>query len=355
MSNIDSGVLRLRIEPRDDLAIDNTAFAVVNPPRRGRVLFVSPGDEALRRALSTAKANELSDITRHAPSYLLTDEYQRSAEGGAWDLIIFDRCAPKKMPRANTAWIGQLPADDRWKSGERIVNPKIVDTERTHPLVQLVEVGDFIIAEVTLLKPPPGGVSLFDAAEGSIFAIAPREWFRDAVLGFEFSSTDKAGQTAINTNWPLRQSFPVFIHEMLAFLGGGSVLSEAETLRPGRPLEVKSLVAGTAAQVVTPSGRTVSLPPNQQQTLLFTGTDEVGVYEVRQGKAAARNYAVNLFSPAESEIRTQPDRVVKLGDTDVKTSETWQTVRRSIVKVLLVLALAVLMAEWYIYNRRVYV
>jgi len=354
LSNIDSGALVLRIAPDDDLEIDNTAYAVVQPPRRGRILFVSPGDEGWQRALGTGKAKDLSDITQQKPNYLLTDEYQRDSQAGAWDLIIYDRCAPKKLPRANTLFIGRLPSDGRWKSGEKIVNPKVVDTERTHPLVQLVEVGDFIIAEAQVLRPPSGGASLFDAAEGPIFAIAPRESFQDAVLGFEFSTADDAGKEAFNTNWPLRPSFPVFVHEVLSFLGSGAALGEGEALRPGRPLEARSLMADEPAEVVTPSGVKTSLPVHQQ-TLLFTGTDEVGIYELRQGTLRPREFAVNLFSPAESDIRTRPDQMIKLGDVDVKPSENWETVRVSIVKALLLLALVVLMVEWYIYNRRVYV
>jgi hypothetical protein len=355
LSNVNAGVLRLTINVADELAVDNTAWAVVHPPRRGRVLFVSPGDEALRRVLGTAKANELCEIASRPPSFLLTDEYQRGAAGGDWELIIYDRCTPKELPRANTVFINRLPPGDRWKGAQKVVNPKIVDTERTHPLVQLVEVGDFVIAEVTVIKPPPGGTSLFDTAEGSIFAIAPREGFQDAVLGFEFSSVDAAGQITFNTNWPLRQSFPVFIHELLSFLGGGAAQAEGEGIQPGRSLEVKSLATGAPAKVITPSGKKVTLPASGQQTLLFTGTDDVGVYEVQQGELPARQVAVNLFNPVESDIRVEPERKVKLGVLDVQASQEWQTIRRPIVKWLLLLALVVLVVEWYIYNRRVYV
>jgi hypothetical protein len=112
---------------------------------------------------------------------------------------------------------------------------------------------------------------------------------------------------------------------------------------------------GTPAEIVVPTGTKTEFPGSQQPTLLFTGTEDVGVYEVRQGQAPPRHVAVNLSSPAESDIRLQPDRRIKLGDADVAVSPTWQIMRRPIVKWLLLLALAVLMVEWYIYNRRVYV
>jgi len=354
LANIDTGALTLRIDVQDDLAIDNTAYTVIQPPRRGRVLFVSPGSKEWEKALRTGEAGKVGNVTRQGPQYLLTDEYQRHADAGEWDLIIYDRCTPKKMPRANTFWIGRIPPDEQWKKGERVEVPTIIDTERTHPLMQKIEVGDFIIAEAALLKPPPGGVSLFDAAEGSIFAVAPRESFQDAVLGFEFDGVNAKGEPVNNTNWPLRSSFPLFVHELLLFLGSGITVGEADVLRPGRAAELKSMTAGVTAQVRTPGGRTVSLPVSGE-TLSFTGTDEVGVYEVQQGPGPVRQFAVNLFSPAESEVRTRPEQRFHAGDATISPGENWETVRVSIFKALLLLALAVLMVEWYIYNRRVYV
>jgi hypothetical protein len=128
LANIDSGALTLKIDPRDDLATDNSAYAVIQPPRRGRVLFVSPGSEGWEKALRTGEAGKVGDVIKQPPSYLLTDEYKRNADGGAWDLIIYDRCAPQKMPRANTFWIGRIPPDQRWKKGDRVEVPTIIDT-----------------------------------------------------------------------------------------------------------------------------------------------------------------------------------------------------------------------------------
>ncbi|MCE9545352.1 MAG: BatA and WFA domain-containing protein [Planctomycetia bacterium] len=351
---MESGVFSMHIKAPDDLAVDNEAWAVVNPPHRGRVLFVSPGDEPLRRALGTAKAHELADIRIEAPAFLTTKEYTAATEGGAFDLVIYDQCAPKTMPPANTLFIGRLPPDGRWQQGATLGDPKIIDTERTHPLTQLIEVGDFVIAEAKVVRPPPGGVSLFEAAEGSLFAIAPREGFEDAVLGFEIFATDAQGQRVANTNWPLRQSFPLFIHEMLGYLGSGAARLETDSLRPGQSLTWRAEGAAEAVQVVAPGDHKITLPPQENQTLQFSGTDAVGVYEIHQGQRPVRRFAVNLFSAAESDIRTQPEHSLRLGHSEVRPATHWESVRVAVWKPLLLLALAVLLLEWYIYNRRVY-
>ena len=53
MQEIESGILKLRIDAKDHLAADNTAFAVVNVPRPTKVLVVTPGNDHLEFALKT--------------------------------------------------------------------------------------------------------------------------------------------------------------------------------------------------------------------------------------------------------------------------------------------------------------
>ena len=57
---------------------------------------------------------------------------------------------------------------------------------------------------------------------GPIAAIAPREAYQDAVLGFEIVGQDADGSRTVNTNWPRRLSFPTFCLNVLEYLAGGS-------------------------------------------------------------------------------------------------------------------------------------
>ena len=55
IEDIEQGVLELRIDSQDALAVDDRAWTVVIVPRRSRLLFVTLGNTAFERALSTAK------------------------------------------------------------------------------------------------------------------------------------------------------------------------------------------------------------------------------------------------------------------------------------------------------------
>ena len=91
--------------------------------------------------------------------------------------------------------------------------------------MQFIEMGNVDIAEAIPLHPPPGSVVLIDSSlvqeeteHAAIFAIAPRDSFEDAVLGMDI--VNMAANVA-NTNWPIRVSFPIFVNNVLRYLGGG--------------------------------------------------------------------------------------------------------------------------------------
>ena len=87
----------------------------------------------------------------------------------------------------------------------------------------------------------------------------------------------------------------------------------------------------------------------------FRGTtDELGVYEVREGSGnkVTQQFAVNLFDTRESDLT--PADEIEIGHEEVKAQQGQQTAREELWKWLTLGALGVLIFEWYIYNRRVY-
>src|SRR5690606_32246162 len=114
--------------------------------------------------------------------------YQDAADLAHYDLILYDQCAPQRMPQANTLFIGRTPPLAAWSAEspvETIVHPQILDVEQSHPLMHFVELANIEIAESLPVTPPPGSTTLIDSSRGKIFAIGPRDGFEDAVMGFE--------------------------------------------------------------------------------------------------------------------------------------------------------------------------
>jgi hypothetical protein len=358
LGDTQSGTLEARISPGGSLTNDDRAWTVVTPPRQGKVLLVTSGNDALEFALETPRAKELADVTIEKPSVLETKEYAQQAANSAYDLVIYDDCQPTEMPQANTLFIGKLPPlavwghDPKTPPGE-IVAPQVIDVEAAHPLMQLIDLGNVLFGKALQVKVPAGGTKLIDTNEGVLFAVAPREGFEDAVLASPLVAVDEKGQRYSNTTWILRLSFPVFVLNTLEYLAGNGQAAQAGSIAPGRLMSLRSTSDAKRLTVSSPSGKSEQLSRTKGGTFNFANTDELGVYKVEENNKQTQAFAVNLFDSAESDIRTRPE--VKIGYTDVKGEATTEGTRRELWRLLLLTAFLVLLGEWYIYNRRVYI
>jgi hypothetical protein len=371
---------------RDALAQDDVGHAALNDAEPGRVLVISPGNVALEVALATQRAGRLGAIQLERPEYLETDAYKRAADSGAYNLIIFDQVAPPSMPRANTVVIGRVPPGPAWRGNEnaddakgasdtmaetendapanRAAGPQIIDWDRAHPMLANVELGNVDIADSLVLDPPPGAAVLIDSTAGPIAAIAPRSAYQDLVLGFEIFGKDAAGAQTVNTNWPRRLSFPTFWLNVLEYLAGGTEDSQIAQARPGRPVELRTAGNTPELTVVDPIGTEFTVRRTAEDVFPFHDTDQLGVYDVRRGNQVIERFAVNLFDRQESNVRLRPTQNpesgtleaadLRIGNYDVQKLVGEAPSRTEAWKAVLAVALFVLVFEWYIYNRRVY-
>jgi hypothetical protein len=236
--------------------------------------------------------------------------------------------------------------------------PQIIDIDSAHPLMQWMDMGDVLLAAGTPLKPPTGSTVLVDSDIGAMMAIAPRDSFEDVVLGFtiieEQAGAEGKTKKYYGTNWPTRQSFPVFVRNLFEYCGSVRAGTGGENVRPGVPVTLESPGGQTALSILSPSGGKTDLKSGKLGKISFTETGELGIYRVQSGGKTIDQFAVNLFDPGESDIRPNRSPSIKVGDVEVKGENVWQAARKEIWKTVVLLGLAVLLVEWYIYNRRIY-
>lgn len=352
----EQGALRLEIKSNDDLPLDNVAYAAFNAPRKARVLLVTPQNDDLKIALGTEEAAKHADVTIAEPAILETKAHLEEAAAGLYDLIIYDQCVPKTMPQSNTLFIGNLPPVPTWSaSGKTQLQPLIIDTDRVHPLMQLVELGRGVtIYEATPLKGPQGSTVLIDADIGPIFVIGPREGFEDAVLGFKMVGQGEKGDYFYHTTWRNQRSFPTFVMNVVKYLGGTRGSGNSPSVRPGQPIVLQTTLPVRTIDVEDPQGLKTQVPREGQNAFQFSLTNEPGLYAVREGtaKKVSQRFAVNLFDSRESNLT--PRDSIKFPHEEVKGTKTREKARQETWKWILIVGLCVLVFEWYIYNRRVY-
>ena len=119
------------------------------------ILLITPKNERLEQVLATKAVSELAETQVEHPDFLRSRNYQDQIELGAWDLVIFDRVVPAKMPPTNTFFIGCLPPGGGWKANPEVAAlPQIIDAAVSHRLMQWVDITRFrtVIAATPLKK-----------------------------------------------------------------------------------------------------------------------------------------------------------------------------------------------------------
>jgi hypothetical protein len=212
------------------------ARADEDKPHKARVVVVTEGNPYLEAFFKIDAVRKAADIQYLKPADLADKEkYRRPAAAGAFDLVLFDRCAPEKpddLPKANTFFIASLPPP--WKAADmpRVTKPVIKANKdalsEILPNVGLTsaeELAKIRIEEGFSFKPKdgmdlPAKQRLFETDDGGILLFTlKRDGRVDLVLTFALVN-DKG---ELNTNWCLRPSFVPFLGNVLEKLAGAKV------------------------------------------------------------------------------------------------------------------------------------
>ncbi len=345
--------IRLQIDSPDLYAQDNQAHCVLNPPRLSNVLIVSEQEKYLRLAAETDRAGKLAQVRFESPAFLNDSEYERQTTLGFFDLIIYDQCRPEAMPACNSVFWGVVPPDGNWKSVKRTEVTPVVDVNNAHPLMQAVQMTTVNVLASNLIEGPVGSVSLVDSIDGSVMMLAPRGGFLDLVIGFPLVEYDESGEASVNTDWPRKLGFPIFMQNLFVSLGGQSQFAQSFNRKPGQLLNFRSRLPYPEVDIASPDGKTETLQARADNSFVFSKTEKSGIYEVRpaDSKEIDQLIAVNLLDRRESDLSVTEK--MELGFVEIEGTRTRIPARREFWPWIVLLAIIVLMIEWLIYNRRI--
>jgi hypothetical protein len=357
----------------DDFPLDDEAWLAVGTVRKSRVLLVGPPNPILDAFFNQEATRRVAALDRLGPADLGQETYRKAARAGDFDLVLFDRCAPEQaedLAQANTFFIGRPPPP--WERGTRMLRqPVLTASKKDHPLLrQLSTLWEIGVSEAFRFHPydnlPPGVreqyrqnssdkdkkplpplTRLLEAGGNSaVLFTLPRGPFTDLVLTFPLLND----QGDLNTNWPLQPSFPLFLRNVLYVLGGVSDAVRSETVQPGEPMVLRPEAGVHRVTVTPPKGPPRTLERRGRAEITYDETEQIGPYRVTPEDGASRSFAVNLLDAAESNI--EPREAIRVGGEQYVAGQQRQQ-PREIWKWVVLLALAVLLVEWYIYNRRI--
>jgi len=351
--NVDNPVaVRLKIDQDDIYMLDNEAFSVLNPPGKSNVLIVSRDNPYFKFACSTELILKQAKVDFQDWDFLTEKEYLEKSVLGEYDLAVFEGIVPEVMPRCNTLVLGVLPKS-QWKSIGKNSPTPIFDFDSAHPLLSSVQMGSVTIINSDNLEGPKGSLSLIESSDGPIGVLSPREGYLDFVLGFSIVEINDEGDSVINSDWPKKLSFPIFMQNVIANLGGASRFTGDQNVKPGDLLKLKRNDGVDRLEIETPDGQKELVEGQKENSFVFSGADRSGIYRVSnaQTNELQRLVPVNLLDAVESNLNVR--ETLDLGYSEYKRISTRVPSRKEWWPWLLGLGLVLLIVEWLIYNRRV--
>lgn len=352
-----SAFLRLEVDGGGLLPDDDRAHVRIAPPERLPVLVVGEANPFLDRALAV---QPLVDARRTSLAGYTADLRGGRLAGDPSKVVIFDQKSPPDPPDRPALYLGCAPrlpdgpstgAGGEGKASPRpgpVKSPVIVDWDRAHPVNRFLAFADLRIEEGLVFPLDKGRRSLVDAAEGSLaftssFRSEGRPPVTALVVGFDVQKS----------NWPWLHSFPIFVGNALEWLGSAVATEAQPRYRTGEVLAFYPGERKLDRPVFRdPRGAEHPATPERTGELTFALTEQSGIYELRDGGQPIESYPVSLLSPSESEIA--PRSEIRFGSQVIRSQEAAQETR-DLWKWFALAALAVILLEWWVYNRRMHI
>ena len=344
----EGGVVTVRWEWPDALEMDNSVSAPIEPPKPMRVLIVTDRplvEFFIHRPMADFGVQQAEAVSTKI--YESMADAKLSAEGRcAYDVVFIDNHDTDRLPPGNYVFLGGLPKIEGVSRGEEIVGKPLVYGREGHPLLRAVSYESLFVGKWRRLKLPAYAMPLIEGEDSAVVAMLSDPGHRYVLLSFDLLESD----------FPYRPSFPMFLQNVIGYLAGGGV---AEAGRMALPGDTVKLTVPSGAEKVTvkrPDGgeEVVELGDRASSgSMAYSLTRDVGIYQATfdDAKKSTQSFAVNSLSAAESRIA--PNKELALGSQRVESMEAAKKVNESLWPYAAAGALVLVLLEWWVYNRRV--
>ncbi len=342
----EAGIVEIKLNREDALAIDNTVSSPINPPREVRILVVSDRMEAKYfLAKGFQESLEIKDYTvMSSGEYENADDETLVDEGrSAFDLVVLDRHDTDRLPPGNYVFLGGLPIVEGIARGDSIKNDVLVVWDERHPLLRSVQLDDIMVTEWNRLTLPRHSHKLIEGKDSTVMAFITDPGHRFVITAFDI----------LDSNLPMDIPFPILLQNMVMYLAGSGLVEEGSLIKPGLTVNLPVPPGAEEATIKRPNGLIDKIVVQDRHALTYAGTGDVGVYKVEFDDALKTSevFAVNSLDANESNIA--PNNNLTVGAEAIDSVSGTMKVNEPLWPYLAGVALLVLLVEWWVYNRRV--
>jgi hypothetical protein len=346
-----AGVVEVVLQVDDAFPVDDRAWSILESPRRVKVLLVTDGNYFLENGLRILPV----ELTRWTPG-----EFEQAAtdaieddERSVFDLVIFDRHSTARLPMGNYFFWGSVPKIEGGALGEVIDKEIIFNWDETHPLLRHVAVETIEVAQWHRLKLPSDAVSIIDGQTSPVLAYFTHNASQFLVSAFSLILADAGGEPRMNTDRGVSVDFVVFMQNAVQFLASSVAVTGKRSVTPGEPVTIPAAPKTREIRIARPDGETETVPTGGAQAVYYARTRHTGTYKLEPRLPGSEVFAVNLFNANESNI-APPKSLVLGAESQMPQLATIQATKPGWPYFLLAI-LVLLLLEWIVYNRRVFV
>jgi len=347
-------VLRAHLPGGDAFALDDTAFAVVRPEKRYRVLLVAGEDD---RFFYVKAFNAMEESVNEESLVLTPAEYRANAaaRAGGFDLAVFVRCAPPSDLPSGTYVFVDCDAPSTPRRVGRLGPQRISEWDRAHPINRYVTYHDVVVREARAVTPDAGAAGadasiLARSAQAPLVLLRETGTHRTVYIQFDVQKTDL----------PLRVAFPAMLRNILTWSHRRAAepfrarYATGETIRPRTPFLGDDVKEATITFLVGGEEDERRVPLDERGMFSFADTDVVAPCRIDVGERRFFT-GVSLLARSESAIAPSPTEA----DAGDRASPEEAGMLRSLFssarfwQLLLALASVGIVIEWLLFHRRV--
>ena len=317
-----NGVFRMKLKNDDFLQVDNIGSVMGLTRRNVEVLLITKGNVFLEKALRS-----IDDVNLIVKSSL-TDSTPNV------DVMVLDSIRPAVWPSGNVMAINTQSTNWFQPSG-LLESPPIVDWKSAHPILRFVNFDNVQVAQSLNSELPTWMNPIVETQSVPLIAVGENDANRCVWVGFN----------PLDSTWPLRVSFPIFIANAIDWLDPKIVTN----LSAGEPFSMRMAEKGSAVIVTLPDGEIVETSTMGNGEFVFADTFQQGVYHAKYGTNEI-SFCVNLLDAGESAIESRD--VLKLGKYGRVEATLQLDADKELWRWFAITCLLLLVFEWWFYHRR---
>lgn len=353
-----AGILKASIETDDFLAVDNTAYAIINEIKPINILLVSNNFTLQGELEKIEQGTQRIKLTR-----IRTSEYGPEAVKD-YDVVIFHEFIPDVSPGINALYTIQnlyalnLQEEDVKRTNNfsnilipehsLLLNVKVLDWDNTHPtMMHLSNLDDLNIKGALAMEPPDWSTPLIKVS-GNLgdtpIAFAGQYAGKKVVtLGFDlgdfdFSKSDDLRILILTLNI-IQWLNPYEAEEHNKILTGGQY-------KPHYALKGN-------IEVLNPLGETLKydFKGDAENPFVFNKIDYMGEYKIT-GAGFSDRFVANLFDEEESMIMPELTDDTELEFEEKEAVTLIKDKKTEFGKYLLLLVPLILLVEWLLFYKK---